>query len=89
MTQYIDKDALVAEIDRKIELLKPFLGACAGQMVAEANNKLSVLEELKNFLNTLEVIEIGVDIGSTDGDIGVKTIWHGDKIVSNKTQKGE
>ena len=57
----IDKDALVAEIDRQIELLKPFLGACAGQIVAEANDKLSVLEELKNFLDTLEVKE--VDLG--------------------------
>ena len=57
----IDKDALVAEIDRQIELLKPFLGACAGQIVAEANDKLSVLEELKNFLNTLEVKEVDLD----------------------------
>ena len=57
----IEKDALVAEIDRQIELLKPFLGACAGQIVAEANDKLSVLEELKNFLNTLEVKEVDLD----------------------------
>lgn len=62
MAHLIDKDALVAEIDRQIELLKPFLGACAGQIVAEANDKLSVLEELKNFFDTLEVKE--VDLGA-------------------------
>lgn len=57
----INKSAVVAEIERQIELLKPFLGACAAQIVAEANDKLSVLEGLKNFLDTLEVEEVEED----------------------------
>ena len=61
MEQYIPKSALVAEINRQIELLNPFLGACAGQIVAEANAKLSVLEKLNNFLDTLEVKEVDLD----------------------------
>ena len=61
MEHLIDKDALIAKIDRQIELLKPFLGACAGQIVAEANAKLSVLEELKNLLDSLEVKEVDLD----------------------------
>ena len=74
MARYIELDALVAEIDRQIELLKPFLGACAGQIVAEAYDKLSVLEGLKNFLSTLEVKEIGVDLGDLKGDKSAKYI---------------
>ena len=41
--------------------MKPFLGACAGQIVAEAHDKLSVLEGLKNFLDTLEVKEVDLE----------------------------
>jgi len=61
MAQYIDKDRIVAEVERQIELLKPYLGACARQIVAEANDKLSVLEWLKNFLDTLEVKEVDLE----------------------------
>lgn len=68
----IDKDALVVEIDRQIELLKPFLGACAGQIVAEANDKLSVLEELKNFIDSLEVKEVDLDYIKDELDKVVK-----------------
>jgi hypothetical protein len=48
-----------------------------------------MLDDISSFIDTLEVKEFGVDIGSPDGDICVKTIWDGDKIVSNKAQKGE
>lgn len=61
MAHLVDKDRIVAEVERQIELLKPFLGACAGQIVAEANDKLSVLEWLKNFLDTLEVKEVDLE----------------------------
>ena len=57
MKHLID-NRIVEEIERQIELLKPFLGACAGQVLAEANAKLSVLEGLKNFIKTLEVKEV-------------------------------
>lgn len=56
------------------------------KILADSGKDLS-LEQLRYFPDTLEVIEIGVDIGSPEGDIGVKTTWDGDKIVSNKAQK--
>ncbi len=74
MGKYIPLDSVVMEINRQIELLKPFLGACAGQILAEANAKLSVLEGLKNFLETLEVKEMGVDLGDPKGDKSAKYI---------------
>ena len=55
MAKYIPLNSVVMEINRQIELLKPYLGDCAEQILAEANAKLSVLEGLKNFLETLEV----------------------------------
>ena len=80
MEQYIPKAAVVAEIERRIATYKNVSGA---------DRRTDALISFKNFLDTLEVIEIGVDIGSPEGDIGVKTIWNGDKIVSNKVQKRE
>ena len=76
MEQYIPKSALVAEIERRRS--------------KNAKNKLNLAASfednyLLSFLDTLEVKEIGVDIGSPEGDIYVKTIWDGDKIA----QKGE
>lgn len=49
--------------------------------------KVDALNDTNFFLDTLEVKEIGVDIGSPDGNSSVKTILDGDKIVSNKVQK--
>lgn len=81
MEQYIPKSALVAEINR---LRKKNDTYDKPSHIADVCYK-----EILSFIDTLEVKEIGVDIGSPDGDIGVKTIWDGDKIISNKVQKGE
>lgn len=93
MAQYIDKDAVLAEIERRKEKCELFYN------IALSNNaefaKLAIEEQkkqydsFKGFINTLEVKEIGVDIGSPEGDVGVKTIWDGNKIVSNKALKGK
>ena len=81
MTKYITKSALVAEINK----LKKENGKDGRpSYIAEV-----CYNQILSILDTIEVKEIGVDIGSPEGDIGVKTIWDGDKIVSNKAQKGE
>ena len=90
MEQYISKSALVAEIERRISNLDKL----GNRLYIETNfpeqyRLIHGYESLLSFLDTIEVKEIGVDIGSPEGDIGVKTIWDGDKIVSNKAQKGE
>ena len=88
MAQYID--AVVAEINRQIELLKPYLGACAGQIVAEANAKLSVLEDLKKFLDTIEVKEVDLEkeykdfLKCDDGRSMFETAKHFFALVSGK-----
>lgn len=56
----IDKDALLAKIDGEIKLLEPYLGACAGQIVAEANSKNAAYNRVKDIINVLEVK--GVDL---------------------------
>ena len=85
--ELIDKAAVVAEIERrKRKLLDNIICESDKEWVVRTAHQLN---RILLFLDTLEVIEIGVDIGSPDGDIGVKTIWHGDKIVSNKARKGE
>ena len=61
MEQYIPKSVLVAEINRQIELLKPFLGACAGQIVAEANSKIAAYNRVKDIINVLEVKGVDLD----------------------------
>lgn len=61
MTQYIDKDALEAKIDGEIKLLEPYLGACAGQIVMEANSKVAAYNQVKDILNTLEVKEVDLE----------------------------
>ena len=50
--------------------------------------KIDICKKILSFLDTLEVKEVGLDLGSPDGDMGVKTVWDGDKIVSIKAQKG-
>jgi hypothetical protein len=80
MEQYIPKDALVAELKKRRD--------------KNARNKLNLAAAfednyLLSFLDTLEVKEVDLDLGSPDGDMGVKTVWDGDKIVSTKVQKGE
>lgn len=53
MAQYIDKSALVAEIERKYET--NLIGAHS----AFRNGKIEALREVKDFLDTLEVEEVG------------------------------
>lgn len=55
MAQYIDKDALVAEIERKYET--NLIGAHS----AFRNGKIEALREVKDFLNTLEVKEVDLE----------------------------
>lgn len=57
----IDKDALLAKIDSEIKLLEPYLGACAGQIVAEANSKIAAYNRVKDILDTLEVKEVDLE----------------------------
>ena len=89
MTQYIDKDALVAEIERIKEDALQKKGQCKRRGLERIMHQIGAYNKILSFLDTLEVKEIGVDVGSPEGDIGVKTIWDGDKIVSNKAQKRE
>ena len=87
MEEYIPKAALVAEIKRRIELNNTCQKISGGNEFYRG--AIDEAKEILHFSDTLEVKEIGVDIDSSDGDIGVKTIWDGDKIISNKAQKGE
>lgn len=79
MTQYIDKAALVAEIERRRQELRP---TNTHQMkVDEKMDRdvlmwLNALDWVKKLLDTLEAKEIGVDLGDPKGDIGVKTVWY-------------
>ena len=61
MVRLIDKDALLAKIDGEIKLLEPYLGACAGQIVAEANSKNAAYNRVKDIINVLEVKEVDLD----------------------------
>ena len=55
MAKYIDKSALVAEIERKYET--NLIGAHS----AFRNGKIEALREVKDFLNTLEVKEVDLE----------------------------
>lgn len=59
MTQYIDKSALVAEIEKKKKLL-PW-GSCASQISMECNCKNETYNEVLSFLNTLEMKEMDLE----------------------------
>lgn len=61
MAHLIDKDAALAKIDGEIKLLEPYLGACAGQIVAEANSKIAAYNRVKDILDTIEVKEVDYD----------------------------
>lgn len=89
MEQYISKSAFVAEIERLLAFYSKEIEDNKEDPWATDIAKRDILQEILSLIDTLEVIEIGADIGSPDGDSGVKTIWDGDKIVSNKAQKGE
>lgn len=71
MTQYINKDALVAEIERLKECNRKI---CAGDFdflrktYPEHYYSTEIYNSILSFLDTLEVIEIGVDLGDPKGD---------------------
>ena len=57
MKQYIDKDALLAEIKRRLEALN----ACHADRVAGYAGEISGLKRLLSFLDTLEVKEVDLE----------------------------
>lgn len=61
MKQYIDKTAVVAKLESKIKEWR--LGNSS-----EAKYRCEVYKELSEWLNTLEVIKIGVDEGAPEWD---------------------
>ena len=92
MEQYINKAALVAEIERRMQELRPTNThkMQTGEKVdRDVLMWLNALTWVKKIIDTLEVKEVDLDLGSPDGDMGVKTVWDGDKIISSKAQKGE
>lgn len=89
MAQYINKAAVMAEIKGLIRANEIYLSEPETDEVRfQKTGAYSVLNDLLHSLDTLEVKEVGLDLGNPDGDMGVKTVWDGDKIVSSKTQKG-
>ena len=83
MTEYIPKDALVAEIKKRITSLYPKRGQ--GMVVTEILK--DHYEDLLSFINTLEVKEVDLDyikdeldkivkIYKPDGDFGWGTLYN-------------
>lgn len=69
MKQYIDKAAVVAEIEKlKLCTMDEHMNFYS----EAAEGEYHALFNLESFLDTLEVIKIGVDEGDPQGDIGVK-----------------
>jgi hypothetical protein len=68
MKQYIDKAAVVAEIERRIDEVN---------QIDKASYEVGLFDAYKiilSFLDTLEVKEIGVDLGDPKGDKSAKYI---------------
>ena len=79
MKAYIDKTALIAEIERRIDEVN---------QIDKASYEVGLFDAYKiilSFLDTLEVKEIGVDLGDPQGDIGVK--WVQEEPVSNDLEE--
>lgn len=62
MTQYINKDTLVAEIKRRKELVSDPILSCNDLMIGERNAFFNLL----SFINTLEVKEVNLEEEITD-----------------------
>ena len=94
MEQYIDKSALVAEIERLKHTSLEYGYNTMQKVLADSGKDIS-LRQLQNFIDTLEVIEIGVDVGSPKGDLSRKTVQVIDangnisEVTFDKAQKGE
>lgn len=82
MAQYIPKSALVAEIESRIEINNTCQKISGGNEFYRG--AIDEAKEILSLLDTLEAKEIGVDVGSPEGDICVKTIWDGDKIAQKE-----
>ena len=83
MAQYIDKSALVAEIERRIDDLYNFLPDASkvenGSITtSEACNtgKYTALESFRRFIDTLEVKEVNLDYIKDELDRVVKIYKH-------------
>ena len=76
MAQYIDKDAVVAEIKRRISLFqkekekqKKWSIEASQVNVISLGARIAMLEEILSFLNTLEVKEVDLESNSFDATI--------------------
>ena len=76
MVKYINKSALVAEIER----LRINYGCFSEYDMGFSEGRSSAFDEVLSFLDALEVKEVGVDLGDPQGDIGVK--WVQEEPVS-------
>ena len=88
MTQYIDKSALVAEIERRKQVAFGWMETAPNDAIEAEFN---LCDDILSFLDTLEVKEIGVDVGSPEGDLGRKTVQVIDAdgyVKEIKIQKG-
>ena len=72
----IDKDALVAKIERWIELLTNEKNQEGISLIDKLSlsGRIAELQEVKTFIDTLNVKEIGVDLGDPKGDKSAKHI---------------
>ncbi len=67
MTQYIDKDALVAELKKRISLFQKEKKTEKWNIEASQTNvislgaRIAMLEEILSFINTLEVKEVDLE----------------------------
>ena len=72
MTQYINKSALVAEIEKYISNYKGILNKVDKSSynwldsIMSLESKIDVLQHILSFLDTLEVKEIGFDLGNNN-----------------------
>jgi len=98
MKQYIDKSALVAEIERITDVQQEICKADVALGKAPDSKNIEVIyqfQQFTKFLDTLEVKEIGVDIDSPEGDYNSKTVQFIDadgnikEIKFNKAQNGK
>lgn len=63
MTQYIDKSALVAEIEKRRDSLISLSESCPANTAAKSGfyAQAQTLEGIKNFIDALEVKEVDLD----------------------------
>lgn len=90
MAQYIDKSALVAEIERLKECNRKI---CAGDFdflrktYPEHYYSTEIYNSILSFLDTLEVIEIGVDLGDPKGDKSAEYIIDTKTLEAKEVQE--